>query len=133
MIFEDQLMEIQSDMISLSLEYVENKAEIVYIYVVLEDGLVSFDVSCLLVWFPQAANVTAATAVKNKFLNFIEFPHFNISKCHVIQVVLYRIITVGSTKFDQFQHCLFLLVVKVKNYISITSTFTGYKSERISK
>ena len=44
MIFEDQLMEIQSDMISLSLEYVENKAEIVYIYVVVEDGLVSFDV-----------------------------------------------------------------------------------------
>lgn len=44
MIFEDQLMEIQSDMISLSLEYVENKADIVYIYVVLEDGLVSFDV-----------------------------------------------------------------------------------------
>ena len=44
MIFEDQLMEIQSDMISLSLEYVENKAEIVFIYVVLEDGLVSFDV-----------------------------------------------------------------------------------------
>lgn len=44
MIFEDQLMEIQSDMISLSLEYVENKAEIVYIYVVLEDGLVSFDI-----------------------------------------------------------------------------------------
>ena len=31
-------------MISLSLEYVENKAETVYIYVVLEDGLVSFDV-----------------------------------------------------------------------------------------
>ena len=44
MIFEDQLMEIQSDMISLSLEYIENKAETVYIYVVLEDGLVSFDV-----------------------------------------------------------------------------------------
>ena len=44
MIFENQLMEIQSDMISLSLEYVENKAETVYIYVVLEDGLVSFDV-----------------------------------------------------------------------------------------
>ena len=43
-VFEDQLMEIQSDMISLSLEYVENKAETVYIYVVLEDGLVSFDV-----------------------------------------------------------------------------------------
>ena len=43
-VFEDQLMEIQSDMISLSLEYVENKAEIVYIYVVLEEGLVSFDV-----------------------------------------------------------------------------------------
>ena len=43
-VFEDQLMDIQSDMISLSLEYVENKAEIVYIYVVLEDGLVSFDV-----------------------------------------------------------------------------------------
>ena len=42
--FEDQLMDIQSDMISLSLEYVENKAETVYIYVVLEDGLVSFDV-----------------------------------------------------------------------------------------
>ena len=42
-VFEDQLMEIQSDMISLSLEYVENKAEIVYIFVVLEDGLVSFD------------------------------------------------------------------------------------------
>ena len=44
MIFENQLMEIQSDMISLSLEYVENKEETVYIYVVLEDGLVSFDV-----------------------------------------------------------------------------------------
>ena len=44
MIFEDQLMDIQSDMISLSLEYIENKAETVYIYVVLEDGLVSFDV-----------------------------------------------------------------------------------------
>ena len=43
-VFEDQLMEIQYDMMSLSLEYVENKAEIVYIYVVLEDGLVSFDV-----------------------------------------------------------------------------------------
>ena len=43
-VFEDQLMDIQSDMISLSLEYVENKAEIVFIYVVLEDGLVSFDV-----------------------------------------------------------------------------------------
>ena len=43
-VFEDQLMDIQSDVISLSLEYVENKAETVYIYVVLEDGLVSFDV-----------------------------------------------------------------------------------------
>lgn len=43
-VFEDQLMDIQSDMISLSLEYVENKAETVYIYVVLEEGLVSFDV-----------------------------------------------------------------------------------------
>ena len=48
-------------------------------------------------------------------------------------MVLYRIITVGSTEFDRFQHCLFLLVVKVKNYISITSTFTSYKSERVSK
>ena len=43
-VFEDQLMDIQSDMISLSLEYVENKEETVYIYVILEDGLVSFDV-----------------------------------------------------------------------------------------
>ena len=43
-VFEDQLMDIQSDMFSLSLEYVENKEETVYIYVVLEDGLVSFDV-----------------------------------------------------------------------------------------
>ena len=48
-------------------------------------------------------------------------------------MVLYRIITVGSTKFDRFQHCLFLLVVKVKNYISITSTFTGYKSDNFCK
>ena len=48
-------------------------------------------------------------------------------------MVLYRIIAVGSTKFNQFQHCLFLLVAKAKNYISITSTFTDYKSERISK
>ena len=48
-------------------------------------------------------------------------------------MVLYRIITVGSTKFDRFQHCFFLLVVKVKNYISTTSTFTSYKSERFSK
>lgn len=37
-------MDIQSDMISLSLEYIENKAETVFIYVVLEEGLVSFDV-----------------------------------------------------------------------------------------
>ena len=37
-------MDIQSDMIFLSLEYIENKAETVFIYVVLEDGLVSFDV-----------------------------------------------------------------------------------------
>ena len=43
-VFEDQLMDIQSDMISFSLEYIENKAETVFIYVVLEDGLVSFDV-----------------------------------------------------------------------------------------
>lgn len=48
-------------------------------------------------------------------------------------MVLYRIITVGSTKFDPFQHCLFLLVVKVKNYISAISTFTSYKSEKIGK
>ena len=48
-------------------------------------------------------------------------------------MVLYRIITVGSTKFARFQHCLFLLVVKVKNYISTISTFTDYKSERFYK
>ena len=48
-------------------------------------------------------------------------------------MVLYRIITVGSTKFDLFQHCLFLLVVKAKNYISTISTFTSYKSERVYK
>ena len=48
-------------------------------------------------------------------------------------MVLYRIITVGSTKFDLFQHCLFLLVIKAKNYISTISTFTSYKSKRFSK
>ena len=48
-------------------------------------------------------------------------------------MVLYRVITVGSTKFDLFQHGLFLLVVKAKNYISTISTFTSYKSERVYK
>ena len=42
--FEEQLMDIQSDMLTLSLEYIENKAEKVYVYGVLEAGLVSFDV-----------------------------------------------------------------------------------------
>ena len=36
-------------------------------------------------------------------------------------------------KSARFQHCLFLLAVKVKNYISITSTFTDYKNEKIGK
>ena len=63
MIFEDQLMEIQSDMISLSLEYVENKAEIVYIYVVLEDGLVSFDV------FYKIGGLISEKSDVNKYLS----------------------------------------------------------------
>ena len=42
--FEDKFMEIQIDMISLAMEYVQNQAEKVYIYFISEEALLSFDV-----------------------------------------------------------------------------------------
>ena len=41
MIFEDKFMEIQIDMVSLAMEYVQNQAEKVYIYCISEDELQS--------------------------------------------------------------------------------------------
>ena len=42
--FEDKFMEVQVGMISLAMEYVQNKAEKVYIYCISEEALLSFDV-----------------------------------------------------------------------------------------
>ena len=42
--FEDKFMEIQIDMVSLAMEYVQNQAEKVYIYCISEEALLSFDV-----------------------------------------------------------------------------------------
>ncbi len=42
--FEDRFMEIQSDMVSLGLEYVRWQADKVYIYSILEQELVSFNI-----------------------------------------------------------------------------------------
>lgn len=43
-IFEDEFMEVQSDIISLCLELVENRAEMIYAYGSIEEESVSFDV-----------------------------------------------------------------------------------------
>ena len=43
-VFEDYFSEIQTDMISISLEYVDEKAEQVYIYCSYEPGMYYFDV-----------------------------------------------------------------------------------------
>ena len=42
--FEDKFMEIQVDMISLAMEYVQNQAEKVYIYCISEEALQSYKV-----------------------------------------------------------------------------------------
>lgn len=42
-IFEDYFSEIQADMVSICLEYVENTAEKIYIYCSREDGMISSD------------------------------------------------------------------------------------------
>ena len=42
--FEDKFMEVQTSMISLALEYVQNQSEKVYIYCISEEALLSFDV-----------------------------------------------------------------------------------------
>ena len=42
--FEDKFMEVQVNMISLAMEYVQNQAEKVYIYCISEEALLSFDV-----------------------------------------------------------------------------------------
>lgn len=43
MTFEDKFMDIQANMISLSLEYVENQADKIYIYCISEKDLIKFD------------------------------------------------------------------------------------------
>ncbi|MBK4991365.1 hypothetical protein [Pseudomonas sp. S36] len=43
-IFEDHLSEIQADMVSIALEYVEHRADEIYIYAANEDGITAFDV-----------------------------------------------------------------------------------------
>ncbi|MBA4538794.1 hypothetical protein H1Z61_17085 [Bacillus aquiflavi] len=42
-IFEDDFMDIQADMVSLCLEYVDSKAENIYIYASNENGVFSFN------------------------------------------------------------------------------------------
>lgn len=39
--FEDYFSEIQADMVSICLEYVEKRAEKIYIYCSFEDGMIS--------------------------------------------------------------------------------------------
>ncbi|QIQ22193.1 DUF600 domain-containing protein [Zophobihabitans entericus] len=43
-VFEDYFSELQSDMVSLSLEYVNKQADTVYIYCAFENNMLSFDV-----------------------------------------------------------------------------------------
>lgn len=42
-VFEDYFSELQADMVSICLEYVDNRAKKIYIYVSFEEGLVSSD------------------------------------------------------------------------------------------
>ena len=42
--FEDKFMEVQASMISLAMEYVQNQAEVIYIYCVSEEALQSYKV-----------------------------------------------------------------------------------------
>nr|WP_314477589.1 hypothetical protein [uncultured Pseudomonas sp.] len=42
--FEDYLSEIQADMASIALEYIEHRADEIYIYAANEDGMTAFDV-----------------------------------------------------------------------------------------
>lgn len=42
-VFEDYFSEIQTDMVSICLEYVEDRAEKIYIYCSFEEGIVSSD------------------------------------------------------------------------------------------
>lgn len=43
-VFEDGFSELQADMVSIALEYVENRAEKIYIYCSFEDGVLTSDV-----------------------------------------------------------------------------------------
>ena len=43
-IFEDHLSKIQADMVSIALEYIEHRADEIYIYTANEDGINAFDV-----------------------------------------------------------------------------------------
>ena len=42
-VFEDYFSELQADMVSICLEYVENRAQKIFIYCSFEEGLVSSD------------------------------------------------------------------------------------------
>lgn len=42
--FEDYLSELQTDMVAICLEYVENQADAIYIYCSYEPDMYSFDV-----------------------------------------------------------------------------------------
>ncbi|WP_291584021.1 hypothetical protein [Clostridium sp. UBA6640] len=42
-VFEDYFSELQADMVSICLEYVENRAQKIFIYCSFEDGLISSD------------------------------------------------------------------------------------------
>ena len=42
-IFEDEFMEVQSDMVSLCLEYIESKADNIYIYASNENNSLTFN------------------------------------------------------------------------------------------
>jgi len=42
-VFEDYFSELQADMVSICMEYVENRAEMIYIYCSCEEGVISSD------------------------------------------------------------------------------------------
>lgn len=62
-IFEDEFMEVQSDMVSLCLEYIESKADNIYIYASNENNSLTFNV------FFEIKGQIATTNEVNKILS----------------------------------------------------------------
>ena len=58
--FEDKFMEIQIDMVSLAMEYVQNQADKIFIYCV-ADGFYRFDVFLnliIIIWIEMRFRIT---------------------------------------------------------------------------